>query len=348
MFPAMSRAHLRYGWAFALASGLALTFPSVALAECKVAYTSAELVKDLTSTQLALRALDESTFAQAAGRLENGVGCVSNPVPTMVFASAYRYIGAHRYVENDVEGARRWFRTALELDPSYQWDANELELSNPIRAIFEEERDNAHTPAALAPGGVLSQPAGSTFALDGRPLSVAAASPNRPHILQQIATSDRSIRAIWLLDGNSFPPQVLQSAVAVAPSAEEAAQVAKEAKKAAKATAGKKVAESERVASVEYSDSGAIVVDRVRPAEKTPLMVIGAVAIVGAGAVYGASFATHDDFVNAGTTDELFRTQSLTNALVVTSGGLLLAGLGVGYWGIVLDGGASVGVSGQF
>jgi hypothetical protein len=195
---------------------------------------------------------------------------------------------------------------------------------------------------------VLSQPAGSTFALDGRPLSVAAASPNRPHILQQIATSDRSIRAIWLLDGNSFPPQVLQSAVAVAPSAEEAAQVAKEAKKAAKATAGKKVAESERVASVEYSDSGAIVVDRVRPAEKTPLMVIGAVAIVGAGAVYGASFATHDDFVNAGTTDELFRTQSLTNALVVTSGGLLLAGLGVGYWGIVLDGGASVGVSGQF
>lgn len=348
MFGGMSRAHLRYGWAMALVGGVVLTLPSVAHAECKVAYTSAELVKDLTSTQLALRALDESTFAQAGDRLEKGVACVSNPVPTMVFASAYRYIGAHRYFENDVEGARRWFRSALELDPSYQWDANELELANPIRAVFEEERDNAHTKPVPAAGGVLSQPAGSTFALDGRPLVVAAASPNRPHVLQQIATSDRSIRATWLLDGNAFPAQVLQSAVVVAPTPEVAEKEAKEAKKAARAAAGKKAVETERVASVEYSDSGAIVVDRVRPAEKTPLMVLGAAAIVGAGAVYGASFVTHDDFENAGTTDELFRTQSLTNALVVTSGGLLLAGLGVGYWGIVLDGGASVGVSGQF
>jgi hypothetical protein len=319
--------------------------PSVARAECKVAYTSGELVKDLTSTQLALRALDESTFAQAGQRLEDGVVCVSNPVPTMVFASAYRYIGAHRYFENDVEGARRWFRSALELDPSYQWDASELELANPIRAVFEEERDNAHTPDVVATGGVLAKPAGSTYALDGRPLAVAAASPNRPHVLQQIATSDKSIRGTWLLDGGNFPAQVLQPAVIAQATPEDAAKAAKAARKEART---KKPVETERVASVEYSDNGAIVVDRVRPPEKTPLMILGAVAIAGAGGLYAASFITHDEFENAGTTDELLQTQTLTNALVVSSGGVLLAGLGIGYWGIVLDGGASVGVSGHF
>jgi hypothetical protein len=327
------------------AVGALLLSPGVARAECKVAYTSAELVKDLTSTQLALRALDESTFSAAGGRLEAGVACVSNPVPVMVFASTYRYIGAHRYMQNDTEGARRWFRAALELDPSYQWDANELELSNPIRALFEEERDRAHSDPVPASGGVLAQPAGSTFALDGRPLSVAAASTDRPHVLQQIATSDKSIRGTWLIDGNAFPAQVLQSAVVTAPTPEEAARAAKEAKKADRT---KKPVETEKVASVEYSDSGAIVVDRVRPAEKTPLMIIGAIAIAGAGGLYAASFVTHDQFENATTTDELFQTQTLTNALVVSSGGVLLAGLGVGYWGMVLDGGAGVGVSGHF
>ncbi len=346
MVARMSPTRCRPWWIAGLAGGFLLAAPAVAHAECKVAYTSAELVKDLTSTQLALRALDESTFSQAGQRLELGVACVSNAVPTMVFASAYRYIGAHRYFENDEAGARRWFRSALELDPSYQWDASELELANPIRAVFESERDNAHTPPVPATGGVLAKPAGSTYALDGRPLSVAAASPDRPHVLQQIATADKSIRGTWLLDGSGFPAQVLQSAVVADLTPDAAAKASKAAKKAERTK--KPVVETERVASVEYSDTGAIVVDRVRPAEKTPLMVLGAIAIVGAGGIYAASFVTHDEFENASTTDELFQTQALTNALVVSSGSVLLAGLGIGYWGMVLDGGAGVGVSGHF
>ncbi len=316
--------------------------PSAAWAECKAPYTSSELVNDLTSSQLALRNLDEATFNAAAGRLEAGVACVSNPIPPMVFASAYRYIGANRYLSQDIEGSRRWFRTSLELDAGYQWDANELELESPIRAVFESERDAGRAAPVKVEGRVLAQPAGSTYMIDGRPLSVAEATPDRPHVLQQVATSDRSVRGTWLLDGPSFPAQTLQDAVVAAATPEDQQKAAKEAKKA------KPKAEREKVANVEYTDSGAIKVERVRPPEKTPLMIVGAVAILGAGSLYAASFVTHDEFEASTTTDQLLERQTLTNALVLGSGGVLLAGLGVGYWGIVLDGGAGVGISGHF
>lgn len=323
-----------------------LLLPTAARAECKAAYTSAELVNDLTSSQLALRNLDEATFTDAGKRLETGVGCVSNAVPPMVFASAYRYIGAYRYLEHDIDGSRRWFRTSLELDASYQWDANELELDNPIRQVFEEERDAATTAPTKVEGRILSQPAGSTFSLDGRPLTVAAATPNRPHVLQQVATADKSVRGTWVIDGPAFPDQVLQDASMGAPTPEEQAKLDKEAK-AAKAKAAKEKPKV-KVANVEYGDTGAVKVERVRPPEKTPLIIVGAVAVAGAGALYAASFMTHDQFENSKTTDELLSNQTLTNALVLSSGGVLLAGLGVGYWGVILDGGASVGISGHF
>lgn len=344
MFRLMSTTTPLRTWiAAALVMGLALAAPSVAYAECKAPYTSAELVNDLTSSQLALRNLDESTFDAAAGRLEAGVACVSNPVPAGVFASAYRYIGARRYLAKDIAGARRWFRTSLELDAGYQWDANELELDNPIREVFESERDSARTPPVKVEGRVLAQPAGSTYVLDGRPLTVAQATPDRPHVLQQVATADKSVRGTWLLDGASFPDVALQDGAVAAATPEEQAKAEKAAKKQKPVKA-----EKERIANVEYTDSGAIKVERVRPAEKTPLMVIGAVAVLGAGGIYAASFVTHDQFEQSTTTQELLERQSLTNALVLTSGGVLLAGLGIGYWGIVLDGGASVGVTGQF
>ncbi len=326
-----------------LVAGWAVLAPGVAHAECKAPYTSAELVNDLTSSQLALRNLDESMLSSAAARLEVGLPCVSNPVPPMVFASAYRYIGAYRYIAKDIEGSRRWFRTSLELDASYQWDAGELELENPIRVVFESERDSAQTPSIKAEGKVLAQPAGSTYVLDGRPLKVAEATPNRPHILQQVATADRSVRGTWLLDGPAFPAQVLQDGAVAGATPVEAARQSKEAKKKKPEADAK-----ERIANVEYTDSGAIRVERVRPPEKTPLMIVGAVAIVGAGALYAASFVTHDDFEASTTTPQLFERQTLTNALVLSSGGVLLAGLGVGYWGIILDGGAGFGVTAQF
>ena len=320
----------------------ALIVPTSAHAVCVQNYTSDVLVSDLTTLQLALRNLDEASFNAAGARLEVGLACIGNQVPPVVFASAYRYIGAYRYLQNDIAGARKWFRSALELDPSYNWDANEVELDSPIRAIFEEERASLVNEPVKVEGKILAQPAGSTFVLDGRPMTTASATVGRPHVLQQVATADRTIRGTWIIDGNTLPAQLLQDA-----SLSSTAPVEPE-----KATKTKKTPDpgkkTEKVAEVEYTDSGAIKVDRMRPPEKTPLMVAGVSLIAAAGGLYAVTFATHAEFEGAGTTEELVQTQTMTNALVLASGGVLLAGLGVGYWGIVLDGGAGVGVSGRF
>ncbi len=316
--------------------------PRVAHAGCAAAYTSEQLVNDLTTVQLALRNLDEASFNTAGARLEAGIGCVGNPIPPMVFASAYRYVGAYHYLQKENDKARQWFRSALELDPTYNWDAQEMELDNPMRQVFEEERARAPIPPTEIPGKVLAQPAGSTLALDGRPLDKAAATADRPHVLQQVATSDRSVRGTWVIEGNAIPEQFLQDQTLSGLTPEEQAKADKEAKK--KPREKKK----EQVANVEYTDSGAVKIDRLRPPEKTPLMVLGAVGIAGAAGIYAATFATHGEFENANSTEELVAAQTLTNALVLTSGGVLLVGMGVGYWGIVLDGGAGVGISGHF
>lgn len=323
--------------------GVGAIVPRVAHAGCSAAYTSEQLVNDLTTVQLALRNLDEASFNAAGARLEAGIGCVGNPIPTMVFASAYRYIGAYYYLQKDNDKARQWFRSALELDPTYNWDAQEMELDNPMRQVFEEERARAPIPPAEVPGKVLAQPAGSTLALDGRLLERAAATTDRPHVLQQVATSDRSIRGTWVIQGNAIPEQFLQDEAMAGLTPEEQAKADKAAKKQPKEKKTR-----EQVAEVEYTDSGAVKIERLRPPEKTPLMVLGAVGIAGAAGIYAATFATHSQFESANSTEELVAAQTLTNALVLTSGGVLLVGVGVGYWGVVLDGGAGVGFSGHF
>lgn len=309
----------------------------MAFAACPPIYTGEQLINDLQTLQFAMRNVDESAFLSAGKRLDSGLGCMANPVPSAVFATAYRYVGTYHYLTKDNDGARKWFRSALELNPTYEWDANELEQDNPMRAVFEEERMHAHTDAVKIEGKVIAQPAGSTLTIDGKPLLEAAASPDRPHVLQQIGTADKAVRGTFTVEGNNFPAQFLADKVIVADAPLEAEKKKKEAKKKQKA-----------ITSNQFGDNGVVKLERMRPPEKTPLMILGAAAIVGAGGIYAASFITRDEFENSKTTAELTQNQSTTNALIMASGGALLVGAGIGYWGIVLDGGAGVGFAGHF
>lgn len=315
----------------------ALGFSPAARAECTQPYPGDQLVNDLQVMQLAMRNLDEATFASAGKRLDVGMPCLTSAAPSPVFASAYRYIGAwHFLVNNDPDKARRWFRTSLEIDPTYAWDASELELGHPMRDVFEQERQVAPTGLAKIEGKVVNKPAGSSITIDGRPLDEAAATTDRPHVVQQVG-ADRSVRGSWLIEGNAIPAQFLRDEMAPV-AADEPAEV-KKVKKSKKSTVDlTQPSEGLQVQTVE----------RLRPPEKTPLMIGGVLGVLGAGGVYAASFATRAQFDQATTTDELERTRDLTNALVLASGGVLLAGVGIGYWGIVLEGGAGVGVGGHF
>ena len=314
-----------------------IAWAPLARAECPKPYTGEQLVSDLQTLQVSLRNLDETTFGAAGKRLEVGIVCLSSQAPPPIFASAYRYIGTYHFlVLQDEPNARRWFRTALEIDPTHNWDATELELDHPMRAIYEQERQVAATGLTRIEGKVVNLPAGSRLTIDGRLMDDAEATLDRPHLVQQVGSADKAVRGTWVIEGNALPPQFLRDTMAPAP--EEVAEAPKP-RGRKKDTAGlTQPGEGLEVKTVE----------RLRPGEKTPLLIIGALGVVGAGGIYAMSFASRGQFDLASTTDELERTRDLTNALVLTSGGVLLVGIGVGYWGIILEGGGGVGLAGHF
>lgn len=323
---------------FVLVLATVLAWSPAARAECAQPYTGEQLVADLQTANLSLRTLDEEIFAQVGKRLEEGIVCLSSAAPSPVFASAYRYIGAYRFLmKNDEAAARRWFRTAIEIDSTHRWDAAELDLAHPMRTLYENERDAAVTGYTALEGKVLATPAGSKLFLDGRPMSDAGATVDRPHVVQQVGATDKTLRGSWLIEGNAIPEAFLRDGATFAPVAE--APVEKK---------GKKQKDPEMVPSVAGDGLAVMKIERVRPPEKTPLIVLGALGVAGAGTVYGLSAMSRADFDAATTTAELEATRQQTNTLVLASGGVLLAGLGIGYWGVILEGGAGVGVGGHF
>jgi len=91
-----------------------------------------------------------------------------------------------------------------------------------------------------------------------------------------------------------------------------------------------------------------VAVERLRPPMKTPLLVIGGVGLAGAGGTYAASYVMQQRFQEATTTDEIESLRATTNALVLGAGGAALLGVGLGYWGVLLDGGVGLSFSRQF
>ncbi len=362
-------------------------------AGCAAPYTGAALVKDLGSVASALRNMDDSAFSSSGKALEAGLPCLDQTAPPQLYASAYRYIGAvHFLVDNDVPGARRWFRSSLELEPTYQWDAQELDLGNPLRQAWEAERPNAQAEGELVKGKELAIPSGSAMLLDGRNLVEARATLDRPHLLQSAVVNSRHADGTWLLDGNAFPDETLKvpAPVAVvvedpkgkkpktdpkaAPKPTEAPAVVKaepkpKAEPVAKAEPAPKAepvakaepvkSKPEPVAKAEPAKSETkpanskvasttsvtgedgvqhMTVQRTRPKEKTPLIIVGGVGLAAAVGLYAYSWKVEQDFNEATTTDELERLQASNHAFVIASGASLLVGAGIGYWGVVLDG----------
>jgi hypothetical protein len=237
----------------------------------------------------------------------------------------------HRF--GDRERAREWFVSGLELDSSFEWDVAEMAPTDPLRGVFDELRGQSESEPAAVEGVELVVPDGSALRLDGRPLTVAAATTGRPHVLQVVNQTDAQQAQSILIEGNALPERFLQ-VIAVAEAA----------------TSDKK-RRSERNEHTPTDDLSVVTVRRVRPAAKTPLMVSGAVLMLGAGGIYGASFGARAKFDAATTTADLERYRNLTNTLVVASAATLAAGVSVEYAGVLLGagpGGARVGWTRSF
>ncbi len=296
-----------------LGTAVSIGWAPLARAECTTSYVSGQLTEDLGQMTISLQQLDQQTFELAGNRLQLGLPCLKTAVPTGVFASAYRYLGVYHHLGGRMDDARRWFRSSLELDSTYDWDINDLPFDHPIRRTFEEERSNGVVDPVAVEGQVIAPGAGATLLLDGRKLKKAAATMDRPHLLQVVGSEDGMVRQVFLIEGNAIPEQMMRAAT------------------------------DADVTTTPTFDRGRVeLVQRNRPAAKTPLLVMGGVGLAAGVGLYTGSFITRQKFNKATRTDDLLKYRTTTNTLVIASGATFLVGLGTGYAGMVLGGSPGV------
>lgn len=323
---------------FALALLCWLGLPAVARAECSGTYTSDQLFEDLQVMSLALQGADNAALQATGARVEGGLVCMGEPLKPQLLASVYRMLGVYHARSDTPEEASLWFRVARELEPTFTWDVNELSQASTTYQLYEAARAYEGWEPELVVGQELNVPANSKLLIDGRPLGTASATLERYHLIQQVA-ADGSVRASWLVVGNDLPSPLLRVA---APTINEQKEVAERTREEEKRSRKQKEVE---VLAGGYTTDEVIAVQRERPAAKTPLLIAGAASLLAAGGVYAASLPAREGFDEATTEAELYSARTLTNSLVLASGGVLLLGAGVGVTGVLLDGGGGVGLT---
>jgi hypothetical protein len=306
--------------------------PAQAWAQCNVPYAAQKLLSDMQSAQISLSIDDPEGFVAAGTELERGLPCLNEKIPPRGLAAAYRIVSLMAYRKGDEPRSRRWARTARELDPDYEWGAVELDAVDPYRAVYDSERVKADAPPVQVEGMRLLLPEGSVLLLDGRPLERAAARMERYHVLQHFSDAEGHLQS-WIINGNGIPAQFMEEG-------EEATDEPED--------TGKKKSKGKVAEDAPYSPEEITVIDRVAPKGKKAAIAMGFVGALAAGGAYAGSYLTRQDFDGANSEDDLVKYRRMTNGLVVASGGLLVVGLGVGWWGVALDGGAVVGRTWKF
>ncbi len=84
------------------------------------------------------------------------------------------------------------------------------------------------------------------------------------------------------------------------------------------------------------------VVTRVRPPEKTPLMIAGPAIMLGSGVLYYLAAQEREKFDAAPNESKMQEFKQSTNGLVIASGAVFAVGTGMLTWGIIVDHGAAL------
>ena len=309
---------------FSVVVGCLLLGGRAAEASCDAAYTAERLGEDMAAMASSLQSRDLSSLGQAGGTLVAGLPCVDFPLAPMILGSVYRYAGLNAYYGGRDKEARGWFRSSLELDSTYDWDVSEIGIDDPIRAVFDEERAAASTEKVPMEGGVqLKAFTDARLTADGRALSKPSLTVGRPHLVQLISTTSGSAMNTWLIDGNALPEAVIEQPQAITP-----------------VSTGPALGSSTGVAVQR--------IERSRPPLKTPAIISGGVLMAAGVGMYAASFATRGSFDKASTLSDAESHRTVTNALVLGAGGALVAGAGLTYVGLMLDGGPGIHWSMRF
>ena len=272
-------------------------------------FAAKEAVVQLSTLNSYLIRQEYDKLKDTSAVLEANLPCMKTPAPPQLFATAYRYIGIGYYQEGNEEAAKKWFRTALELDPNHKWGVSEIKSADPIYKLYEEARNDATVDLVLVDGKRLKAPEGTVVYVDGRVWKEPGLTPNRPHIVFIASRADRHIIDRFIIDGGELPPLLL---IDGAPDRKKEEQSAEDMFAVTK-------------------------VKRVRPPAKTPLLVSSLTTLAAAGGVYGYTFTTNQQFYDATTTTDKQAIRQKNNSLIVTSIAIGTLGLGVGYAGMIID-----------
>lgn len=307
---------------------------------CAEDYNGDQFLADMTAAQSALRGGDDYGFINAVTSLQGGLDCLSEALPPRVLASAYRMIGAQIVLEGDTADGQRWFRTALELDPTFRWDITEFSQEGTdalVRDAWNAELGTSHEVQTLPDMGLSLD--GGRLLIDGRELKAPQAALNRYHLLQLLA-GDGVVQQVWVVEGNNFPEELLGPDSSAAPVADLEPDEEEKPVKEKRQREPREKRQKDDIGS-----AGVISVERTRPPLKIPALVAGGVGLAASGGLYAMSFGAANDFESATTEDELLDARTRANSLVVTSAAIAAAGAGLTTWGVMMDGGSMVGLT---
>ncbi len=329
---------------------LLLFSQSAKAADCESSYTVDALLGDLVMVEEFLRNGDNDPAVKAGKTLETGLSCLGELLPAMIAGRSYRAVAAAYVAGGDTDRGSAWYRTATEIDQSFDYGLEDLPADHPIRDVYASAKADSGGEKVLVDG--MGWALGANY-LDGRKADKPAARQERPHIFQR----DDSGVQTWLIEGNAFPAEVMSAAAAVAKAPEPKAGKDPKPPKAPKVKEPKapkepkvkepksgepKVKEPKAPKKPKGATSGAVTVARQRPGEKTPLIIGGGVVIGGAGAIYALALSSKAKFEKAESIKDITDLQKATNQLVIVSAATLAVGAGTFTWGVILDGSTPV------
>ena len=314
----MKRTHSTV-FAWSVVAGLV---SATANAECTAPYTADQLINDYQAVQMAVRIEDSFTLLESGERLMVGLPCLTDSAPAQMLAGVYRALGLYAHEASLSDEVALWFRTSLELDPTFAWGIDEIAGDSPILALWQAEIGTEGAALVNIEGRVLAAPDDGILTLDGRPWTVAAATPDRNHLLQ-LLTSTGEVRRSWVIIGNEFPESFVVEA------SESVSEVT------SMTETGVGVIDRDLPAGYLLSDITSV--QRVRPNLKTPSLIGGGAGLIAAMTMYAGTFLSQSMFNNATSEEDMLSMRGLNNTLVLASGGLVVVGSAVTWWGVTMS-----------
>jgi hypothetical protein len=275
-----------------------------AQAGCENPYSIQDVMSDLTKGKNALKDVENSVLVALGSDIQKKMICLDSKLVGngQVFDKLYRFIGYGYYYSDNQSEAKKWFRSAQEALPSFRYAVDALEDEG-IRELYATVRSQNTLEKNEIEDKSLNIPAGTKLYLNGTLVTKSDFSNNQYNyaFLVSAIGDDVQIQARYVFE-DEFPAEILKDGV-----------------------------------ENDIYDASSKKVDRIRPPEKTPLMILGGVSTILAAGLYGYTFKTNQDFESATTPDDLRSIQSFNNNLIISAGVVGFVGFGLGYTGVLID-----------